>query len=84
LPTKVTELTAGAEALIFGSLLVGIRWLTEPETPAGGRDAEPSPWARGRERSDLEAVRPLAGDTGRRQPVPAPREVKADRAGAAQ
>jgi hypothetical protein len=28
LPTRVTELTAGAEALIFGSLLVGIRWLT--------------------------------------------------------
>src|SRR5438270_5835473 len=33
-PTNVTWLTAGAEALIFGSLLVGIRWLTEPEMPA--------------------------------------------------
>jgi hypothetical protein len=32
-PTRVTELTAGAEALIFGFLHVGIRWLTKPGMP---------------------------------------------------
>jgi hypothetical protein len=49
LPTNATELTAGAEALIFGSLLVGIRWLTGARNAGRRPDAEPSLRARGRE-----------------------------------
>jgi hypothetical protein len=60
-----TELTPGAEALICGSLLVGIRWLTEPKTLAERPDAEPSPWRRGESAATLKRVRPPVGETGR-------------------
>jgi hypothetical protein len=65
-----TELTPGAEALICGSLLVGIRWLTEPKTLAERPDAEPSPWRRGESAATLKRSVRRSAKLGVPQPTP--------------
>ena len=51
----------------------GIRWLTEHDTPARGRTRNRAEGRGEGSRGDLEATRPPVGDSGRRQPAPAPR-----------